>query len=61
MLPQGYVLNRDKPEGAEDSEDDEMTLEEKIEEERAALPSEGLTPVTLESFMKWKADRAQRK
>ena len=61
MLPQGYVLNRDKPEGAEDSEDDEMTLEEKIEEERAALPSEGLTPVTLESFMKWKADRAQHK
>ena len=38
-----------------------MTLEEKIEEERAALPSEGLTPVTLESFQKWKADRAARK
>ena len=38
-----------------------MTLEEKIEEERAALPSEGLTPVTLESFNKWKEDRAARK
>ena len=61
MLPQGYVLNRDKPADGEESSDDEMTLEEKIEEERAALPSEGLTPVTLESFMKWKADRAQRK
>ena len=60
MLPQGYVLNRDK--GAQDeSSDDEMTLEEKIEEERAALPSDGLTPVTLETFTKWKADRAQRK
>ena len=59
MLPQGYVLNRDKPTGADAEEsDDEMTLEEKIEEERANLPSEGLTPVTFESFMKWKADRA---
>ena len=38
-----------------------MTLEEKIEEERAALPSEGLTPVTLETFNKWKEDRAARK
>lgn len=61
MLPQGYVLNRDKGDDDDESSDEEMTLEEKIEEERAALPSEGLTPVTLESFMKWKADRAQRK
>ena len=34
-----------------------MTLEEIIEEERAALPSEGLTPVTKESFFAWKAKR----
>ena len=59
MLPQGYVLNRDKPTGPQEEEsDEEMTLEEKIEEERANLPSDGLTPVTFESFMKWKADRA---
>ena len=38
-----------------------MTLEEKIEEERAALVSDNLTPVTFESFMKWKADRAARR
>ena len=31
-------------------DDDDLTLEEKIEDERAALPSTGLTPVTLESF-----------
>lgn len=56
----GYVLKRDQgPKQEED--DDEMTLEEKIEEERAALPSEGLTPVTLESFKQWKADRAAKK
>ena len=61
MLPPGYVLNRDKvAQGAEDSEE-ELTLEEKIEEERAALPADGLTPVTYETFMKWKADKAERK
>ncbi len=60
MLPTGYVLNRDKA-GQESESDDEMTLEEKIEEERAALPSDGLTPVTLETFNKWKEDRAARK
>jgi len=61
MLPQGYVVNRgDKGQQSEDS-DDEMTLEEKIEAERAALPHDGLTPVTLETFMKWKEDRAARK
>ena len=39
----------------------EQTLEEKIEEERAALPSEGLTPVTKESFFAWKERRAKQK
>jgi hypothetical protein len=38
-----------------------MTLEEKIEEERVKLGSEGLTPVTLESFMEWKKRKAARK
>ncbi len=37
-----------------DREDDGRTLEEIIEDERAALPSEGLTPVTLETFTAWK-------
>ena len=59
-LPPGYVLNRDKGEEGKD-EDDDMTLEEKIEEERAALSSEGLTPVTAESFAQWKKDRAAKK
>ena len=38
-----------------------MTLEEKIEEERANLPSAGLTPVTLETFLDWKKRKAERK
>ena len=37
------------------------TLEEIIEEERAALPSEGLTPVTKESFLAWKEKRKREK
>ena len=61
MLPPGYVLNRDKAAQGDDDSEEELTLEEKIEEERAALPSDGLTPVTYETFMKWKADKAERK
>lgn len=38
-----------------------MTLEERIEEERAALPSTGLTQVTLETFLDWKKRKAERK
>lgn len=60
-LPQGYILVKDRKAKQPGDEEDEMTLEEKIEEERKALPSEGLIPVTLESFMKWKADKAARK
>ena len=61
MLPQGYVLNRDKTAQDDEDSEEEMTLEEKIEEERAALPHDSLTPVTYETFMKWKADKAERK
>jgi hypothetical protein len=59
-LPHGYILTRDtKKPGEEDG--DEMTLEEKIEEERRALPNEGLIPVTFETFTQWKKDKADRK
>jgi len=57
----GYVLNRDKGERSDGDDSDEMTLEERIEEERAQLQTDNLTPVTFETFTKWKADRAQRK
>lgn len=64
-LPQGYVLERDRKEMEKarllGDDEDELTLEEKIEEERAALPSTGLTPVTLDSFNDWKKRKAQRK
>ena len=40
-----------------EEEKDERPIEEIIEEERAALKSEGLTPVTAESFAAWKLRR----
>ena len=38
-----------------------IKFEEQIEEERAALKSDGLTPVTKESFFAWKERRAKKK
>jgi DRG Family Regulatory Proteins, Tma46/Torus domain len=64
-LPPGYVLQRDKKEAdralLDGDDSDELTVEEKIEEERAALPSEGLTPVTLETLTAWKQRKAEKK
>ena len=66
MLPEGYIVTskkeREKDRKAREmAEDDIETLEEKIEKERAALPSEGLTLVTKESFFAWKERRAKQK
>lgn len=63
-LPPGYVLNKDKKEMEKaklEEDEDEITIEEQIEEERAKLPTEGLTPVTYESLMEWKKRKAERK
>lgn len=66
QLPEGYVITskkereKMKKEAAERAAD-ETTIEEKIEEERAALKFEGLTPVTKESFFAWKERRAAAK
>jgi len=51
-LPYGYTLKRDAP--LEEKKDD-MTLEEKLEQERHQLT--GGTPVTLERFLKWKEEK----
>jgi hypothetical protein len=66
MLPDGYVVlskkEREKmKKDREDSKKDERTIEEIIEEERAALPNSGLTPVTAETFAAWKKRRAEQK
>jgi hypothetical protein len=66
MLPQGYVLTSKKDREAEKKRREleaecEKTIEEKIEEERAALKFDDLTPVTKESFFAWKEKRAKEK
>ena len=63
-LPPGFVLERDKKEAEKarlEDDEDELTLEEKIEEERAMLQSDKLTPVTLDSFNAWKIRKAAKK
>ena len=66
MLPEGYVLTTKKEREeakklAEANKMNEQTIEEKIEEERAALKSDDLTPVTKESFFAWKERRKKQK
>ena len=62
MLPAGYILKRDKGAAKQESDDEEdkLTMEEQIEEERRQLTGE-LTPVTLESFNAWKERKAAKK
>ncbi|PJF19067.1 hypothetical protein PSACC_01118 [Paramicrosporidium saccamoebae] len=52
-LPPGFVLKSAKKERP--SEQEELSLEEFLETERYRI--EKKTPVTAESFLKWKADR----
>ncbi|XP_066138127.1 zinc finger CCCH domain-containing protein 15 homolog [Euwallacea fornicatus] len=56
-LPPGFVLKKDKK---KDDKKDEITLEELIEKERAALgPAQ--TKVTLETFLAWKKRKIHEK
>lgn len=60
MLPPGYIVTKQKKPG-EESDPEELTFEEKIEEERALLKHDELTPVTPETFAAWKVRRAEKK
>lgn len=63
-LPIGYVLQRDKKDmekALRGDDEDEKTIEEIIEEERALLVSETLTPVTKDTFLDWKKRKAEKK
>ena len=63
MLPAGYVIRRDKGAAQESSEDEEdkLTMEQQIEEERALLSRDNCIPVTLDSFNAWKERKAADK
>ncbi|XP_058508353.1 zinc finger CCCH domain-containing protein 15 [Solea solea] len=56
-LPPGFVLKKDKK---KEEKEDEISMEELIENERAALgPS--VTRITLETFLAWKKRKRQEK
>lgn len=53
-LPPGYVLKKDRKALEEQKRLNEISLEELIEKERAALNKKELTKVTLQTFVAWK-------
>lgn len=57
-LPVGFVLKKDKKK--EETEEEEISLEELIENERAALGA-NVTRITLETFLSWKKRKRQEK
>jgi len=65
QLPEGYVMLTKKEKAEEKKKQLEQvetrTIEEIIEEERANLKYDDLTPVTKESFFAWKKRRAEKK
>ncbi|GFR69866.1 zinc finger CCCH domain-containing protein 15, partial [Elysia marginata] len=56
-LPPGFVLKKDK---VKDEKEDQISIEELVEKERAALGVD-VTKVTLESFIKWKERKRKEK
>ncbi|KAA1084372.1 hypothetical protein PGT21_025836 [Puccinia graminis f. sp. tritici] len=59
-LPPGFVLKAQKKKDAEEAKKNELSLEDFLERERHQL-GKTLTPVTKESFAKWKAKRVSKK
>ena len=55
-LPPGYVLKREKK-AMEAQKEDELSIEELVERQRAALSTQALIPVTEESFNAWKVQK----
>ncbi|OQR90745.1 hypothetical protein ACHHYP_05260 [Achlya hypogyna] len=60
-LPPGYVFQSKKDRENSKKKGDEVSIEEIIEQQRAKLGANGGTPVTEETFAKWKAEKAKRK
>ncbi|KAM5151532.1 zinc finger CCCH domain-containing protein 15 [Mantella aurantiaca] len=56
-LPPGFVLKKDKK---KEEKEDEISLEDLIEKERAALGPD-VTRITLESFLAWKKRKRQER
>ncbi|KAF0683420.1 Aste57867_24544 [Aphanomyces stellatus] len=61
-LPPGYVFQtKAERDAAKSKKVDDVSIEEIIEQQRAKLGAGGGTPVTEESFAKWKLEKVARK
>lgn len=60
-LPPGFVLRSEQKERERLEKANEISIEDFIEAQRHALVGKNLTPVTSESFAKWKLDRQNKK
>lgn len=63
-LPQGFVLKTKEQRKLEKmalENQPKITLEDFIETERNKLPKDNLTPITPESFVKWKKEHKQQR
>ncbi|CAI4230114.1 unnamed protein product [Auanema sp. JU1783] len=60
-LPEGYILKKDRKKMEDQKKESEISLEELIEKERAALSSKNLTKITLQSFVAWKKKKLREK
>ncbi|XP_013401456.1 zinc finger CCCH domain-containing protein 15-like [Lingula anatina] len=56
-LPPGFVLKKDRK---KEEKEDQITIEELVEKERAAL-GDNVTKVTLETFLAWKERKKKEK
>lgn len=60
-LPPGFVLKSQRKKDEEAEKAKEISIEEFLEVERHKLPKDKLTPVTKETFQKWKETRTSKK
>ncbi|CAI5439500.1 unnamed protein product [Caenorhabditis angaria] len=59
-LPEGYVLKKDRK-AMDAQKEDEISIEELVEKERAALSSKDLTKLTLQTFIAWKKKKLRER
>ncbi|PAV61141.1 hypothetical protein WR25_13340 [Diploscapter pachys] len=59
-LPEGYILRKDRKK-MDDQKEDEITIEELVEKERAALAGKEVTKITLQTFIAWKKKKLREK
>lgn len=60
-LPEGYMLKKDRKKLDEANKENEISIEELVEKERAALNAKELTKLTLQTFIAWKKKKLRER